>query len=238
MILDAGYSILDEELNRPTFIIEYRVSRNQYPVSGRNSSEFTDDRRSAARPQGECKVMTDSELDDLSQQFLVKLFEQTKGDVAIQVSMYDIGELLGMEREAASTVAQELMGRQLAEIRTLSGGIGISADGSARIQALMGPMASDNSEFTKLGDEPVLNSGGQQAVDQVVSELKNQTGSLGLDFDTLSELMADLKTMEAQLDSSRPKTAIIRECLRSVLGVVEKTQSRPIIDRLRKLVAE
>jgi len=46
--------------------------------------------------------MDNSELDDLSQQFLVKLFEQTKGDVAIQVSMYDIGELLGMERETAT----------------------------------------------------------------------------------------------------------------------------------------
>ena len=242
MILDAGYSILDEERNRPTLIIESsrggQVSRNQYPVSRRNSSEFSDDRRSAARPPGECKVMTDSELDDLSQQFLVTLFEQTKGDVAIQVSMYDIGELLGMERETATTVAQELMGRQLAEIRTLSGGIGISADGSARIQALMGPMASDNSGPANLGDATVLASGGQQTAGQVVSELKNQTGSLGLDFDTLGELMADLKTMEAQLDSSRPKTAIIRECLSSVLGVVEKTQSRSIIDRLRKLVTE
>ena len=182
--------------------------------------------------------MTDSDLDDLAQQFLIQLFEQTGGDVSTQVSMYEIGEVLGMDRDTASSVAQELMGRQLAEIRTLSGAIGISADGSARVQDLVGPLASGNSEFTNLGDEPVLNSGGQQAVDQVVSELKNQTGSLGLDFDTLSELMADLKTIQAQLDSSRPKTAIIRECLRSVLGVVEKAQSRQMVDRLRKLVAE
>ena len=182
--------------------------------------------------------MTDSELDETTQQFLIQLFEQTKGDVSLQVSMYDIGELLGMDRNAASAVALELMGLQLDEIRTLSGGIGISSDGSERVQDLVGPLVSDNSEYTKLGDEPVLNSGGQQAVGQVVSELKNQTGSLGLDFDTLSELMADLKTLEAQLDSSRPKTAIIRECLRSVQGVMEKTQSRQIVDRLCKLVAE
>ena len=182
--------------------------------------------------------MTDSEPSETAQQFLIQLFEQTKGDVSVQVSMYDIGELLGMDRDTASTVAQELMGLQLVEIRTLSGGIGISADGSARIQELMGQLASENSEYSELGDEPVLNSGGRQAVGQVVSELKNQTGSLGLEFDTLSELMADLKTLEAQLDSSRPKTAIIRECLRSVLGVMEKTQSRQIVDRLCKLVAE
>jgi len=182
--------------------------------------------------------MTDSDLDDLAQQFLIQLFEQTVGDVSTQVSMYEIGEVLGMDRDTASSVAQELMGRQLAEIRTLSGAIGISADGSAGVQKLMGPLASDSSEPANLGHAPVLNSGGQQTVGQVVSELKNQTGSLGLDFDTLGELMADLKTMEAQLDSSRPKTAIIRECLRSVLNVVEKAQSRQMVDRLRNLVEE
>ena len=71
--------------------------------------------------------MTDSEPSEAAQQFLIQLFEQTKGDGSIQVSMYDIGELLGMDRDTASTVAQELMGLQLVEIRTLSGGIGIVA---------------------------------------------------------------------------------------------------------------
>jgi len=180
--------------------------------------------------------MTDSEPSEAAQQFLIQLFEQTKSDGSIQVSMYYIGELLGMDRDTASTVAQELMGLQLVEIRTLSGGIGISADGSAWVQNLMGPLAPDNSGYTKLGDEPVLNSGGQQAIGQVVSELKNRIGSLGLDFDTLSELMADLKTIEAQLDSSRPKTAIIRECLRSVLGVMENAKDSRIPGRIRKLM--
>ena len=182
--------------------------------------------------------MTDSELDDLSQQFLTQLFEQTQGDVSIQVSMYDIGGLLGMDRETASRVAQELMGRQLAEIRTLSGGIGISADGAARIQDLMGPPASTTSGSEQLGDAPVLTSGAQQAVVRVVSELKDQTGSFGLDFDTLGEWMADLKTIEVQLDSSRPKTAIIRECLRSVLAVVNATQNRQLADRIHRLIDE
>ena len=75
--------------------------------------------------------MDNSVLDDIAQQFLIQLFEQTQGDVSIQVSMYDIGGLLGMDRDTASRVAQELMGQQLAEIRTLSGGIGISTDGAA-----------------------------------------------------------------------------------------------------------
>ena len=180
--------------------------------------------------------MTDLELDDLSQQFLVTLFAQTNGDASVQVSMYDVGELLGMDRDTASAVAQELMGRQLAEIRTLSGGIGISADGSALVQEIMGPTGSGSSESANLGDGPVLTSGGHQSVDQMIAELKKSAGSLGLDFDALGELMADLKTMEAQLDSPKPKTEIIRVCLRSILGVVEPAQDRQISDRIQKLV--
>ena len=176
------------------------------------------------------------EMDITGQQFLIQLFEQTKGDSAVQVSMYDIGDQLGLDRDIASTVAQELIGSMLVEIRTLSGGIGISADGLQMAQKLIGPAASSGDEFAKLDDAPVLNSSGRQVVEQMASELKNQTGSLGLDFDTLTELMADLKTIDAQLGSSRPKTAIIRECLRSVLAVCKNSGDNKIFDRIRTQV--
>jgi hypothetical protein len=48
--------------------------------------------------------------------------------------------------------------------------------------------------------------------------------------------MADLKTVDAQLGSSRPKTAIIRECLRSVLAVCKNTGDNKISDRIRTLI--
>ena len=175
-------------------------------------------------------------IDITGQQFLIQLFEQTKGDSAMQVSMYDIGDQLGLERDIASTVAQELIGSMLVEIRTLSGGIGISGDGSQMAQKLIGPAASSGNEFAELDDAPLLNSSGRRAVEEITSELKHQAGSLGLDFDTLTELMADLKTIEAQLGSSRPKTAIIRECLCSVLAVCENPTDNKISDRIRTLI--
>ena len=181
-------------------------------------------------------MMSPDELDTTGQQFLIQLFEQTKGDSAVQVSMYDIGEKLGLDRDIASTVAQELIGSMLVEIRTLSGGIGISADGSQMVQKLIGPAAASTDEFAKLDDTPLLNASGRQAVEQIVSELKNQAGSLGLDFDTLAELMADLKTIDAQLGSSRPKTAIIRECLFSVLAVLKNSGDNKTAGRIRTLV--
>ncbi len=177
-----------------------------------------------------------NEIDKTGKQFLLQLYDQTKGDLTVQVSMYDIGDQLGMERDVASTVAQELMASMLVEIRTLSGGIGISADGSQIAQELIGPSASSADEFAKLDDAPVLTTAGRQAVEKIASELKNQAGSLGLDFDTLTELTADLKTIDAQLGSSRPKTAIITACLHSVLAVIKNTGDLETSERIRTLV--
>lgn len=167
--------------------------------------------------------MVINELSETGQQFLIRLFEQTRDDLSAQVSMYDIGGLLGLERDDASRVAEELMGLQMIEIKTLAGGIGISAAGSEMVQELIGPLASGAGQSARLGDEPLLNSASRQALEQIVAEIKDQAGTLGLDFDALTELMADLKSIDAQLGSSRPKTAIIRECLRSVSGVLTGT---------------
>ena len=48
--------------------------------------------------------------------------------------------------------------------------------------------------------------------------------------------MADLKTIEAQLGSSRPKTAIIRVCLFSVQAVLKNSGDNKIFNRRRILV--
>ena len=181
-------------------------------------------------------MMNLNEIDINGQQFLIQLFEQTKGDSTLQVSMYDIGDQLGLDRDAASAVAQELIGSLLVEIRTLSGGIGISAEGSQIAQKLIGPSESSSDEFVELNDGPLLTTSDRQSVEQIASELKDQTGSLGLDFDTLTELMADLKTIDAQLGSSRPKTAIIRACLHSVLAVLTNSGDKKISERIRALV--
>jgi len=182
------------------------------------------------------RKMTDSELKQPDQQFLIRLFEQTQGDPSIQVSMYEIGKMLGLDREASCRAAEELMGSQLVEIRTLSGGIGISAAGSERAKNMIGLTTAGDGEFLKLGDRRILSSEGCRSVQQIVLDLKNQAGNLGLDFETLTELMADLKTIDAQLASSRPKTAIVRESLRSIQDVIQTTDAGAISDRIQALL--
>jgi hypothetical protein len=167
---------------------------------------------------------------------MIELFEQTRDDQSVQVSMYDIGGRLGLERNAASRVAEELIGLQMVEIRTLAGGIGISAAGSEMVQNLIGPLAADPDDSIKLGADPLVNSAVRHALEQIVAEIKDQAGTLGLDFDTLTELMADLKSIDAQLGSSRPKTAIIRECLHSLSGVLQAIPNSSLHARVKGLL--
>jgi len=182
--------------------------------------------------------MSNSELDESGQQFLIQLFEQTGGDPSVQASMYDIGEHLGLDRDSASRVAETLMGLQLVEIRTLSGGIGISADGASEVKRLLGSASTANGSPGRLSDQPVMDSTGCRGVEQVAGDLKSRAGKLGLDFDGLSELMADLKTIDAQLGSSRPKSAIIRECLRSLREALEGSAEAEVLQKIKGLLGE
>ena len=50
--------------------------------------------------------------------------------------------------------------------------------------------------------------------------------------------MADLKTIDAQLGSSRPKTGIIRECLRSIKAVLEGIGNGDSLVKIRALLGE
>jgi hypothetical protein len=72
----------------------------------------------------------------------------------------------------------------------------------------------------------------------VCDGIKAQTASLDLDFDSLAELVADLKTIADQLGSPRPKTAVVRECLRSLEGVLKRyAGNRSLVD-VRALIGD
>ena len=165
-------------------------------------------------------------LDDVKEKsplFLVELYLQTQGDPSATVSWFDIGETLGLDRKASTLTAENLFDTGVAEIKTLNGGIGITADGVAEAQQLGASITSKGDPGLTLGNTPVLNEAACQAVERIAADLKSQLGEKRLDFDSLAELMADLKSIDAQMSSPNSKTAIIRECFRSIMGVLQKT---------------
>ena len=178
------------------------------------------------------------EIDEIGRKFLLQLYQQTNGDSTVQASMYDLGEELGLDRDASSRVAEQLIALQLVEIVTLAGGIAISNDGLKEIQASFGESAAAGETIAQLGNQPVLDQSRSQAVAGVIDQLKARAGNLGLEFERLAELMADLKTIDAQLDSPCPKTAIVRECLRSLTSLEGNQGAQESMKKIRALLGE
>lgn len=177
------------------------------------------------------------EVNESARQFLTRLFEQAGGQTSRQISMYDIGLELGWEREAASQTAQDLMADGLVEIRTLSGAIGLSPAGAEAVRAVLHP-GSSAPVLPRLGSGRILDPAACQAVAQLCDGLKAQVGSFGLDFDSLAELVADLKTVADQLGSPKPKTAVVREVLRSIESTLKQFAGNPHLADIRALIEE
>ncbi|MBW1841519.1 MAG: hypothetical protein JRI75_06960 [Deltaproteobacteria bacterium] len=182
--------------------------------------------------------MTDIDAEETLNQFVVEFYLQTQGDPSNIVSWYDIGETLGLDREGSSQAAEELIGTGLAEIKTLNGGIGITDDGIAEAEQLGAALGAVGGAGPILGDAPILDETGSLTVGQIAGSLKNQMGEKNWDFNTLSELMADLKSIDAQLSSPNPKTAVIRECFLSIMGVLQKGNDADSLTQVRTLLGE
>ncbi len=180
--------------------------------------------------------MEKSNISENERNFLIKLYELTQGNPSSQVSMYDVGETIGLERDASLKTAEVLFGFGLAEIKTLAGGIGITEDGLSELMKNDAYKEIAGAVGFRLGNAPLIDDAGQKSVEQVISSIKTKAGSLGLDFDTLEELLADLKTIDAQLTSSRPKTKIIRECFQSIIDVLQKVDADELVNQVKGLI--
>jgi hypothetical protein len=165
--------------------------------------------------------------------FLVALCDAVGGNLSGQTSMYDIGAAVGLDRTAAKQVAEELIGWGLVEVRTLSGAIGITEEGLAEAGkhgAAAGP------ETLRLGNDPVLSANVLLAVQETVISVKAGITDLGLAFEPLSELMADLRSIDAQLSSPRPKTAVVRALFESILAVLKKARANGLVGPIEQML--
>jgi hypothetical protein len=148
------------------------------------------------------------------QRFLQALYNRAEGDFALQISMYDLGTDLGFEKDEAAVFAQELFIEGLAEMKTLSGGMGITQKGLKALGIEITPKKEDNSFI--LGNGPVLDEQGKKAVQELLNKIRTALDSKAISFDLMEEIVIDLKTIEVQMLSPKPKTSIIREIFKFI----------------------
>ena len=177
-------------------------------------------------------MSTDIPLNDLILTFLNEINQQIQGDQSAQVSMYEVGEVLGLEKDQASHIAEELISMGLIEIRTLSGGIGITAEGLSHVQA-SGQEASQGIELLSPG--PIMNDADIALIESLLLQIKTRLGEMGLAYEALSELMVDLRTVDTQLLSPKPKTTIIKTCFESIGGTLPPAAPQDLRERVRSV---
>jgi len=147
--------------------------------------------------------------------FLEIIWHKCEGDIEQKVSMYDAGEPLGYSKNEAGSLAEELMVQGMLELKTLAGEVSLTTEGLAFL-GLSLPQSQKSTAQQKLGKQSVLAKADLSLVADLTAEIKKQVVTNALDYQVIEEIVVDLKTIEVQLLSPRPKTEIVREILRSL----------------------
>lgn len=164
--------------------------------------------------------------------YLNELCQQTGGDIEKQASMYDIGMVIGLEKSVAGSLAEELMVQGLVELKTLSGGIGITSEGLA-VLGISVTASPANLDQRRLSDNPVTTDADREVIQVITSEIQNTISSKQLEYALLEEIVLDFKTLEVQMLSPNPKNAILREVFRSLRKSCETAKLNDIATTLR-----
>jgi hypothetical protein len=176
------------------------------------------------------------DIDDLKiKGYLEELYRLTGGNTEVQVSMYDLGATIGLDKTEAGSLAEQLMVQGQAELRTLAGGISITAEGLAVLGiAVAGPGSAEND--LRLGDGPVVDDTDRRTVRQLTEEMQNALPGLELDYHLLEEIVLDLKTIEVQLLSPKPKIAVLRAIFRSLHDAFAAAGMGKVAARLKTVI--
>ncbi len=173
--------------------------------------------------------------------FLNALYEETDGNEACLVDMWELGERLGLDQRQTDSAVEYLKGEYLLSIETMGGHVAITHAGVLEIEEAMSDPTQPTEHFPAAATINVITigtmSGGtvQQAgshstqtvttngvadIRSFLEALKANVGQLGLSEQDTLDIHVEVETVEAQLKHSSPKKKIVDECLRSIQAVL------------------
>ena len=167
--------------------------------------------------------------------FLYELYTMTRGDTSTQVSMYDIGKTLGLEKTAAGSMAESLFIQGFAELKTLSGGISITVEGLGALDIDL--PGSPDSPGLDLGKGPVIAASGHEIVNTLLADVKKEMAQGKKAYPQIEEMVMDIKTMEVQMLSPKPKTGIIKKIFESLHDNLKHGGSPALTEKLHTIIS-
>jgi len=163
--------------------------------------------------------------------FLAELHRHTKGDLQSQVSMYAVGEAIGLAKGEAGSLAEELMVAGLVELRTLSGGISITREGLSSL-GISAPTLTVGDDEQRFGRGTVADKSDRELLCRLVEAVKSGLPGLDIEYEKLEEIIIDIKTIDVQLLSPAPKIAVLRELLRSLHAAFSGIAHQSLVSKL------
>lgn len=184
--------------------------------------------------------------------FLRHLYETTKGRRDVMVSLFEIAAEIGIDKGEEGPLADYLEGEGLLDFVTLQGNICITHEGIIQVEkALTQPdKATDyfppvnvihvetmnNSQIQQATIESIqvfnLNENKISAIEKFLGDLRKNTAELDLGKDLLSELEAEMSTIDAQINSPKPKSGILKATLLSIKTILEGAAGSVIASQL------
>jgi len=175
-------------------------------------------------------------------QYLNKLHDATGGSSHSYVSMRELGQQLGFDGDETSNIVEYLVGEQLVKHVAIGGEITITHSGRKEIESALSAPEKPTTYFPPVVNilhvQSMVGSQIQQgthhstqklaitqnqldAVRDFVALFKARLSEIPLDGDSKAEAGAEIATLDAQLQSSRPKPGILRESLQSIRTILE-----------------
>ncbi len=190
-------------------------------------------------------------------QFLQRLYEVTQGNEDISVNLWELEAELGLAHYETNRIESFLRGEGLIKHIALGGIIGITHRGIVEVELALSKPDEPTTYFPPINYihvEQMIGSQIQQGTNQssqvltysandfeailkFVADLKSQLFELRLNAETQAEVESDIATIESQIKSPRPKSAIIKECLISLRKILEGAAGNVIAALLMQQIA-
>lgn len=163
--------------------------------------------------------------------YLETVYNQCNRDTEQQVSMYEAGASIGLEKNEAGALAEELMVEGLLDLKTLAGGVSLTPEG-LNLLGIVPQKSPRNADQQGLSDHIVINETDQAIVQNLIEETKKILSGSQIDYAEMEEIVFDIKTIEVQLLSPQPKSAIIREILSSIQSTLSEAKLEEVAGQI------
>ncbi len=186
------------------------------------------------------------DLEDRAFEFLRAAYEAAGGLEAESVEVRPLARRLGLDRRAAEHLTLRLQAFGLIRVLSMSSGLlRLRPEGVCAIEDAGGgvpePASRSGGGFADAQTPPpVLDRAARRESEELFGPLKEALDRLDLDGtldgEQRSELAAEIHTIEAQLDSPRPKRQIVAPALESIKSIVGSETGGAVVERISRTI--